>query len=90
LSGGVAELAPPPRPQPAEPRPISPDEPKVAGFVFKVQANIDPQHRDRIAFVRIASGRSSSASATTPRRLGSATSSACPPRLGRTCPHYFH
>jgi hypothetical protein len=32
-------------------------EPKVAGFVFKVQANIDPQHRDRIAFVRIASGR---------------------------------
>jgi peptide chain release factor 3 len=34
-----------------------PDEPEVAGFVFKVQANIDPQHRDRIAFVRIASGR---------------------------------
>jgi peptide chain release factor 3 len=50
-------LAPAPRPQPAEPRPISPEEPKVSGFVFKVQANIDPQHRDRIAFVRIASGR---------------------------------
>ncbi len=57
LLAGVGELAPAPRPQPAEPRPISPDEPKVAGFVFKVQANIDPQHRDRIAFVRIASGR---------------------------------
>jgi peptide chain release factor 3 len=61
LLRGVAALAPPPRPQPAQgtngPRPISPEEPEVAGFVFKVQANIDPQHRDRIAFVRIASGR---------------------------------
>jgi peptide chain release factor 3 len=54
---GVGELAPPPRPQPADPRPILPEEPRVAGFVFKVQANIDPHHRDRIAFVRIASGR---------------------------------
>ena len=54
---GVGELAPSPRPQPAEPRPIAPEEPRVAGFVFKAQANIDPQHRDRIAFVRIASGR---------------------------------
>jgi len=57
LLTGVGELAPPPRPQPAEPRPVSPEEPQVTGFVFKVQANIDPQHRDRIAFVRIASGR---------------------------------
>jgi peptide chain release factor 3 len=61
LLRGVAELAPAPRPQPAlgtnGPRPISPEEPEVAGFVFKVQANIDPQHRDRIAFVRISSGR---------------------------------
>src|SRR5271166_4393575 len=60
LLHGVGELAPAPRPQPAlgtnGPRPISPDEPEVAGFVFKVQANIDPQHRDRIAFVRISSG----------------------------------
>jgi peptide chain release factor 3 len=36
---------------------MSPEEPEVTGFVFKVQAYIDPQHRDRIAFVRIASGR---------------------------------
>jgi len=61
LLHGVARLAPAPRPQPAQgadgPRTISPEEPEVAGFVFKVQANIDPQHRDRIAFVRIASGR---------------------------------
>src|SRR5690242_11860534 len=57
LLRGIGELAPSPRPQPAEPRPISPEEPRVAGFVFKVQANIDPQHRDRIGFVRIASGR---------------------------------
>jgi peptide chain release factor 3 len=60
---GVAELlralgewAPEPRPQPAEPKPISPDEKKVTGFVFKVQANMDANHRDRIAFVRLSSG----------------------------------
>ena len=57
MLAGVGELAPAPRPQPADPRPISPEEPRVAGFVFKVQANIDPQHRDRIAFVQLASGR---------------------------------
>ena len=59
LLRGVAELAPPPRPQPARAaaRAVSPEEEAVAGFVFKVQANIDPQHRDRIAFVRLCSGR---------------------------------
>src|SRR6266700_50628 len=57
LLAGVGELAPAPRLQPADPRPISPEEARVAGFVFKVQANIDPQHRDRIAFVRLCSGR---------------------------------
>jgi peptide chain release factor 3 len=61
LLRGVAEFAPSPRPQPAMgadgPRRILPDEDAVAGFVFKVQANIDPQHRDRIAFVRLSSGR---------------------------------
>ena len=61
LLHGIAALAPPPRAQPAQ-RPdgrhsIAPEEKEVAGFVFKVQANIDPQHRDRIAFVRLASGR---------------------------------
>jgi len=57
LLKGVGALAPPPRPQPAVPHPIAPDDPRVAGFVFKVQANIDPQHRDRIAFLRLCSGR---------------------------------
>lgn len=53
----LATTAPPPRPQPAEPRYIGPEEDRVAGFVFKVQANMDPNHRDRIAFVRLCSGR---------------------------------
>ena len=53
---GLAEYAPPPRQQAAEKRLVLPDEPKVTGFVFKVQANMDPNHRDRIAFVRLCSG----------------------------------
>src|SRR5437868_6079087 len=57
LLQGVARLAPPPRPQPAEPAAIRPEEEDVAGFVFKVQANIDPQHRDRVAFLRVCAGR---------------------------------
>ena len=55
--GALAQLAPPPRSQPAEPRPVDPGDPKVSGFVFKVQANMDPNHRDRVAFVRLCSGR---------------------------------
>ncbi|MBV9841744.1 MAG: peptide chain release factor 3 [Sphingomonadaceae bacterium] len=57
LIDAIGALAPPPRPQPASPRAIAPDEPNVAGFVFKVQANMNPQHRDRIAFMRLCSGR---------------------------------
>lgn len=53
---GLAEQAPCPRPQKAETRKVLPDETKVTGFVFKVQANMDPNHRDRIAFMRICSG----------------------------------
>jgi peptide chain release factor 3 len=56
LLAGLAAHAPPPRPQPADPRAVDPAEAKTAGFVFKVQANMDPNHRDRIAFVRLASG----------------------------------
>jgi len=56
LLQGVAQLAPPPRPQPARERAVAPTEEKVSGFVFKIQANMDPRHRDRIAFVRLASG----------------------------------
>jgi len=56
LLDGLASFAPTPRPQPTVQRPIHPEEDKVAGFVFKIQANMDPKHRDRIAFVRLASG----------------------------------
>jgi peptide chain release factor 3 len=56
LMNGIATYGPQPQPQAAEPRQISPDETKVSGFVFKVQANMDPKHRDRVAFVRLCSG----------------------------------
>jgi peptide chain release factor 3 len=56
LLTGLEELAPPPRPQRAADRIIDPGEPKVTGFVFKIQANMDPRHRDRVAFVRLCSG----------------------------------
>src|SRR5690606_20234822 len=60
---GVRELldafvahAPGPRPRDSESRKVEPDEAALTGFVFKIQANMDPQHRDRIAFLRICSG----------------------------------
>ncbi len=56
LLHGIAALAPQPRTQEAVQRPVTPTEEKVSGFVFKIQANMDPRHRDRIAFVRICSG----------------------------------
>jgi len=57
LLHGLSERAPSPRPQPTVARLIEPNEDKVSAFVFKIQANMDPKHRDRIAFVRICSGR---------------------------------
>jgi peptide chain release factor 3 len=57
LLGHFAELAPAPRPRPTSTGELAPDDPEFSGFVFKIQANMDPQHRDRIAFVRICSGR---------------------------------
>ena len=61
---GVSELlddfvehAPPPQPRDTVSREISTDEAGFTGFAFKIQANMDPQHRDRVAFVRICSGR---------------------------------
>ena len=56
LMRGIGEFGPQPQVRPAEPRQVSPDETKVSGFVFKVQANMDPKHRDRVAFVRLCSG----------------------------------
>jgi peptide chain release factor 3 len=57
LLEGLVAHAPPPQARAADTRVVEPDEPPVTGFVFKVQANMDPQHRDRIAFTRICSGK---------------------------------
>jgi peptide chain release factor 3 len=61
---GIAELldafeeyAPPPMARPTRTRTIQPVEDELTGFVFKIQANMDKQHRDRIAFMRICSGK---------------------------------
>jgi peptide chain release factor 3 len=57
LISALAEHAPPPRAQAAKGRVIEPGGNEVTGFVFKVQANMDPNHRDRVAFLRLCSGR---------------------------------
>ncbi|HAH09919.1 MAG TPA: peptide chain release factor 3 [Alphaproteobacteria bacterium] len=57
LLEGLAAYAPSPRAQKAATRTVTPEEDKVTGFVFKVQANMDPNHRDRVAFIRLCSGR---------------------------------
>lgn len=51
------ELAPPPQPRPTTTRDVSPYEDDFSGVVFKIQANMDKNHRDRIAFMRICSGK---------------------------------
>ena len=56
LLEGLGRFAPAPRAQPAVQRTVKPSDDKVAGFVFKVQANMDPNHRDRVAFMRVCSG----------------------------------
>ncbi len=57
LLDAFVEWAPPPQPREARSRAVEPSEDKLSGFVFKIQANMDPQHRDRIAFLRLCSGR---------------------------------
>jgi len=61
LLKGIGDFAPPPKAVAAtkngEPGQVEPGADEVTGFVFKVQANMDPNHRDRIAFLRLASGR---------------------------------
>jgi peptide chain release factor 3 len=56
LLDAVVDLSPAPLPRQTTTRQVAPDEPKFSGFVFKIQANMDPKHRDRIAFLRICSG----------------------------------
>jgi len=70
LIDAIAKFAPPPRPQPTEDGEVAPDNGEVAGFIFKVQANMDPQHRDRIAFMRLVSGTFKRGMKLTPSGLG--------------------
>lgn len=54
---GLVELAPPPRARPSDQGPVEPSSTEFSGFVFKIQANMDPKHRDRMAFIRVCSGQ---------------------------------
>jgi peptide chain release factor 3 len=56
LLDAFVQLAPAPQPRSTNARVVQPDEQNFSGFVFKIQANMDPAHRDRIAFLRICSG----------------------------------
>jgi peptide chain release factor 3 len=57
LINSLGEVAPPPRAQQADRRTVEADEARMSAFVFKIQANMDPNHRDRIAFARLCSGK---------------------------------
>ena len=74
---GIKELlddyvryAPGPQPRKAQQREVLPEEKNFSGFVFKIQANMDPKHRDRIAFLRICSGAYTKGMKLTHLRLG--------------------
>ncbi len=57
LLEGLGKFAPPPRAQDSNLRKVEAAEPRMSAFVFKIQANMDPNHRDRIAFARLCSGK---------------------------------
>jgi len=57
LLEGLGRFAPPPRAQESNLRKVEAVEPRMSAFVFKIQANMDPNHRDRIAFARLCSGK---------------------------------
>lgn len=57
LLDAFVDYAPPPNGRNGSERFVEPTEDKMTGFVFKIQANMDPQHRDRVAFMRLVSGR---------------------------------
>ncbi|MCO6440618.1 MAG: peptide chain release factor 3, partial [Nitrococcus mobilis] len=66
----LIDWAPEPQPRDGGPREVVPDEEAFSGFVFKIQANMDPMHRDRIAFFRVCSGRFTPGLKTRHQRLG--------------------
>lgn len=57
ILNALVEWAPAPQPRETVSRQVAPEEEAFSGFVFKIQANMDPAHRDRIAFLRVCSGR---------------------------------
>ncbi|NTZ43653.1 peptide chain release factor 3 [Altererythrobacter sp. SALINAS58] len=70
LIEAISQFAPPPRAQPAGEEQVTPGRDEVTGFIFKVQANMDPNHRDRIAFMRQVSGTFKRGMKLTPSGLG--------------------
>jgi peptide chain release factor 3 len=70
LLDALAAMAPSPRAQAADKRQVTAEEPGMSAFVFKIQANMDPNHRDRMAFVRICSGKLSRGMKATHVRTG--------------------
>ena len=81
LLDGFAAYAPPPRAQEADARRVEADEPAMTAFVFKIQANMDPNHRDRIAFARLCSGRLTRGMKAKHVRTGKS--------IGLHAPHFF-
>jgi peptide chain release factor 3 len=70
ILNALTEWAPPPQPRDGTARVVAPAEAPFSGFVFKIQANMDPKHRDRIAFFRVCSGRYAPAMKVEHQRLG--------------------
>jgi len=66
----LVELAPPPQPRQSDSGTVMPTDHRFTGFVFKIQANMDPRHRDRVAFVRVCSGRFTKDMVVTNSRVG--------------------
>ena len=81
LIDALGEYAPPPRAQVADTRTVQSDEEKMTAFVFKIQANMDPNHRDRIAFARICSGKLERGMKARLARTGK--------QIGLTAPQFF-
>ncbi|HEY3267596.1 MAG TPA: peptide chain release factor 3 [Armatimonadota bacterium] len=70
LLDGFLKYAPPPQPRSAHPLVVAPDHDQFSGFIFKIQANMDPRHRDRVAFLRVCSGTFTRDMAVTHARTG--------------------
>ena len=81
LIDALGEFAPPPRDQVADIRTVQATDNKMTAFVFKIQANMDPNHRDRIAFARICSGKLERGMKARLSRTGK--------QLGLTAPQFF-